>query len=109
MTQHSSSTTCLGPKEIDMRLTIEINNYPRPTQWRRMLSLALSSLTLLAFAVVIGCGGNSGTSTSHPMTVTAMTPSSVYTTGGQVVFTGTNFSPQSTVTFGGVAAQKMYY
>jgi alpha-galactosidase len=92
-----------------MRHTIEINNYPRPTQWRRMLSLMLSSLTLLAFAVVIGCGGNSGTSTSHPMTLTAMTPSSVYTTGGQVVFTGTNFSPQSTVTFGGVAAQKMYY
>jgi hypothetical protein len=38
-----------------------------------------------------------------------MTPGTVYTTGGQVVFTGTNFTPATTATFGGVVAQQMYY
>ncbi|WP_158790920.1 IPT/TIG domain-containing protein [Granulicella sp. L60] len=44
-----------------------------------------------------------------PMTITSMTPNTVYTTGGQVVFAGTNFTPDMNVTFGGVAAQKMYF
>jgi hypothetical protein len=38
-----------------------------------------------------------------------MSPNSVYTTGGQVVFAGTNFTPDVKVTFGGVAAQKTYF
>jgi hypothetical protein len=43
------------------------------------------------------------------MTVTSMTPNSVYTTWGQVVFSGANFTPDMTATFGGIAAQKMYF
>jgi hypothetical protein len=43
------------------------------------------------------------------MTVSAMTPTQVYTTGGQVVFAGTNFTPDISVTFGGVAAQKIHF
>jgi len=38
-----------------------------------------------------------------------MSPNSAYTTGGQVVFSGTHFTPDMGVSFGGVAAQKIYF
>ncbi|WP_158941667.1 IPT/TIG domain-containing protein [Granulicella sp. S190] len=38
-----------------------------------------------------------------------MTPNTAYTTGGQVVFSGTHFTPDMNVSFGGAAAQKIYF
>src|SRR6202012_3199500 len=37
-------------------------------------------------------------------TIASVTPNQLPTTGGQVVITGTNFTPDTTVAFGGVAA-----
>jgi hypothetical protein len=65
-------------------------------------------LTVIVFTTICGCGG-SGSLGTPPMTVSAMTPTQVYTTGGQVVFAGTNFTPDISITIGGVAAQKIYF
>lgn len=89
--------------------TQEATSHSSRNLWKGSLSAALASLTLLILTVVSGCSGSSGSSGTAAMTVTAMTPGTVYTTGGQVVFTGTNFTPETAVTFGGVAAQKMYF
>ncbi|WP_160115294.1 IPT/TIG domain-containing protein [Bryocella elongata] len=65
---------------------------------------------MTAVLALSGCSSGSGASgPSGSLTVTAFGPATVYITGGQVVFTGTGFTPQTTATFGGVAAQKMYY
>src|ERR1700761_5403483 len=74
---------------------------------QRRFCVVLSLLALSIFIPVTGCSG--GAVGTPLMTIDAMTPNTVYTTGGQVVFTGTNFSPNTSVTFGGVAAQKVYF
>ena len=74
--------------------------------WQRGLSVSLCLFTLLLLTVLVGCSG--GSVKSEAMTVSSMTPNTVYTTGGQVVFSGTNFTPDMAVTFGGVQAQKIY-
>jgi hypothetical protein len=90
-----------------MGRTRETINLAFTTLWQRRFCAALSLLALLLFIPITGCtGGAVGTPL---MTIAGMTPNTVYTTGGQVVFTGTNFSPNTTVTFGGVAAQKVYF
>ena len=73
----------------------------------RHLSLAVWLLALVGITAMSGCSG--GSVAPGKMTVTSMTPNSVYTTGGQVVFAGTNFTSDTKVTFGGVAAQKVYF
>jgi IPT/TIG domain/Carbohydrate binding module (family 35)/Alpha galactosidase C-terminal beta sandwich domain len=75
--------------------------------WKRGVRVGLCLLTLLVVASLTGC--SVGTVATSKMTITAMTPGTVYTTGGQVVFSGTNFAPNSVITFGGVAAQKIYF
>lgn len=75
--------------------------------WQTHVSLGVLLLLFMGIATITGCNG--GSVTSGKMTVTSMTPGSVFTTGGQVAFAGTNFTPNTTVTFGGVAAQKMYF
>ena len=54
-----------------------------------------------------GCSSGNTVATGE-ITITSMTPAQIYTTGGQVAFAGTNFTPDVTVTFGGVAATKVY-
>ncbi len=76
--------------------------------WQRCLCVSLCLLTILALTFVSGCSG--GSVGSALMTVSSMTPNTAYTTGGQVVFSGTHFTPDiMAVTFGGVAAQKIYF
>jgi hypothetical protein len=84
-----------------------VGNRTSENIWRRHLCVGLCLLTLLVVTSLTGCGG--GSTGSPLMTVTAMTPNSVYTTGGQVVFSGTNFTSNMGITFGGVAAQKIYF
>ncbi len=74
---------------------------------QRRLCVSLCLFALMVVASLTGCSG--GSAVPAPMTITSMTPNTVYTTGGQVVFAGTNFTPDMNVTFGGVAAQKMYF
>lgn len=71
------------------------------------ISVAVVLMMTVAINLLYGCSGSSGT--LGQLSVSAMSPSSVYTTGGQVVFSGANFTPSTTVTFGGVAATKVYY
>lgn len=75
--------------------------------WQSRLSAGLCLLGFIAIIAMSGCGSSSVG--SPLMTVSSMTPNSVYTTGGQVVFAGTNFTPDAAVSFGGVAATKVYY
>lgn len=63
-------------------------------------------LALVAFSQLIACGGSA---TNTKMTVSGMTPSQLLTTGGQVAFTGTNFTKDTAVSFGGVAATQVYF
>src|ERR1035438_3454673 len=81
---------------------------PAKSLWRHSVSLSVCLFALIVTIAMSGCGG-SGNVGSSLMTVSSMSPSSVYTTGGQVVFAGTNFTPDVKVTFGGVAAQKVYF
>jgi IPT/TIG domain/Carbohydrate binding module (family 35)/Alpha galactosidase C-terminal beta sandwich domain len=74
---------------------------------QRRLCVSLCLFALMVVASLTGCSG--GSAVPAPMTVTSMTPNTVYTTGGQVVFAGTSFTPDMSITFGGVAAQKMYF
>jgi IPT/TIG domain/Alpha galactosidase C-terminal beta sandwich domain/Carbohydrate binding module (family 35) len=75
--------------------------------WQRRLCVSLCLLTILVLTSLAGCSGGSVAPAS--MTVSSMAPNTAYTTGGQVVFSGTNFTPNMTVMFGGVAAQKIYF
>jgi hypothetical protein len=75
--------------------------------WPRYLGVSLFLLTVLLMASLTGCSG--GVAGSETMTVSSMSPNTAYTTGGQVVFSGTNFTPDVSVKFGGVAAQKVYF
>jgi IPT/TIG domain/Alpha galactosidase C-terminal beta sandwich domain len=75
----------------------------RPTH----VSIAAMLLLFMGMTAITGCSGSG--SAPAKLTVTSMTPSSVYTTGGLVAFAGTNFTPNTAVTFGGVAAQKVYF
>lgn len=75
--------------------------------WQRRLCVSLCLLTILALASLTGCSG--GSTVSESMAVSSMSPNTAYTTGGQVVFSGANFTPNMTVMFGGVAAQKIYF
>jgi len=74
---------------------------------RNLLNIVFCLLALLIYIPLSGCSG-SAVSTGK-LTITTMSPTTVYTTGGQVVFAGASFAPDVTVTFGGVAAQKVYY
>ena len=67
----------------------------RPTH----VSIAAMLLLFVGMTAITGCSGSG--SAPAKLTVTSMTPSSVYTTGGLVAFAGTNFTPNTTVTFGG--------
>ena len=69
----------------------------------------MAFLWMTALLALAGCSGSSVSGSSGSLTVTAIGPTTVYITGGQVVFTGTGFTPQTTATFGGTPAQKMYY
>ena len=83
----------------------------------RISSEALVSRIFLFIFCVLGLGAlshltgcSSGSSmTAGALTVSAMTPSQIYTTGGTVAFAGTNFTANTTVSFGGVAATKVYF
>jgi hypothetical protein len=55
-----------------------------------------------------GCSSGSSMMAGVP-TVTAMSPPQIYTTGGTVAFAGTNFTADTTVSFGSVAATKVYF
>ena len=101
--------TCPDLKEIDMGYTQEHNSQSRRNSSQKVLSGALASLTMFILMFISACSGTSSANGTGQMTITAMTPGTVYTTGGQVVFTGTNFTSSTVATFGGVAAQKMYF
>lgn len=74
----------------------------------RALALLICFLTLCGLSgLLAGCSGGS---VGKPLLAVAqMTPSSVTTSGGQVAFAGTSFTPDMKITFGGVAATKVYY
>ena len=92
-----------------MGYTQEHNSQSRRNSSQKVLSGALASLTMFILMFISACSGTSSANGTGQMTITAMTPGTVYTTGGQVVFTGTNFTSSTVATFGGVAAQKMYF
>jgi IPT/TIG domain/Carbohydrate binding module (family 35)/Alpha galactosidase C-terminal beta sandwich domain len=95
------------PKEIDMGRTMPLLDRMIQSARAHSLGVAVVLMMTVAINLLSGCSGSSGT--LGQLSVSAMSPSSVYTTGGQVVFSGANFTPNTTVTFGGAAAQQVYY
>jgi hypothetical protein len=68
---------------------------------KKWLSLVFEQLlTLVVLVHLSGCAGGGTT----PLVVNGLTPSTVPATGGQIIFSGNNFSPDDKVTIGGVAA-----
>jgi hypothetical protein len=94
-------------KEIAMVRIQETETHISENTWQRRLCVSLCLFTILAITSLAGCSG--GSVGSALMTVSSMSPNTAYTTGGQVVFSGTNFTPNVAITFGGVAAQKIYF
>jgi len=66
-----------------------------------------AGLKLLAVALLIQLAACSG-STSQKLVVTAITPATVPATGGQVSFSGFNFTSDDIVTIGGATATVFY-
>lgn len=68
-----------------------------------LLAVGLQLLTVVLLIQLAACGG-----ASKKLVVTAITPTTVPATGGVVSFTGSNFTPDVVVTFGGVSGTVYY-
>lgn len=85
----------------------EVEKHISQKRGQRSSCVSLCLLMILGAICLAGCSG--GSVGAPLMTVSSMNPNTAYTTGGQVVFSGTNLTPDVKITFGGVAAQKIYF
>ena len=90
-----------------MRTFQSINCTPAKVQIRQRFFIIFCIFVTCILCQLTACSSGNP-ATIGEMTVLSMTPSQIYTTGGQVAFAGTNFTSDVTVTFGGVAATKVY-
>lgn len=70
-----------------------------------LLSVSLRLLFVALLIQLAACGGSGGSKT---LVVSSITPTTVPATGGQVSFSGNNFSSDDQVTIGGVSAKVFY-
>ncbi len=77
--------------------------FDRKPGW--LLSVGLQLLAVVLLMQLAACGGGGGSKT---LVVSSITPSTVPATGGQVSFSGNNFSSDDQVTIGGVSAKVFY-
>jgi hypothetical protein len=95
-------------QEIVMKATTATQRGQSPRRIRRYTVIVFAWIfSTSLFSQLTACSGSA--TSSGALTVASMSPTQLTTNGGQVAFAGTNFTKDTTVKFGDVAASQVYF